>query len=50
MMAEVLGRTDAALSAHAASPRGPVWRFRLIYCTVIASDEGAPAGNESVWV
>lgn len=37
MMAEVLERTDAVLSAHAASQLGPFWHFRSIYSAVIAS-------------
>lgn len=45
-MAEVLERTDAALSARTASRPGPVCRFRLIYCTAIASHKRVLAGNE----
>lgn len=37
MMAEVLERADAVLSAHAASQLGPFWHFRFIYSAVIAS-------------
>lgn len=37
MMAEVLERTDAALSAHAASQPELFWHFRFIYSALIAS-------------